>query len=605
VGVLVGAALLLLAVFLGVEQARRRRAATGASAPAAPVATAPARRATPPPSIRLLEARVEGEAGGGGELEGRVVSSVSGQGVARAILTFFREGAEHTTASDGNGAFRFRAPAPGRYQLASASADGFLTFEPELGQSPIVFDARAGVRLSGVTLYLTPRVAYDGRVVDGAGKPIAGATVRVIDPPGPPGPAGAQSWTSDEKGGFVFFAPDWAMMEARHDKLGRGRAVLDLPAQSARLLTIKITEPIPAPVGPIAGVVVDERGPVDGALVTARCDGPHPEARTTTSPDGRFELSGLDDCAHRVTAEQRGLEPARSEGVRPGTRDLKLTLRAGASLRGRVLDGAGHALPAFTVMVRERRGALALGDSVTQSFFDGEGRFELAGLHPGPYEVQAAANGLAPSAPRAVDVPGEVELTLSRGGRVTGVVLDRASKKPLAGARVSVEGGFDPETTFAPLASGATSDGDGRFSLGGLRPGLFSLSVVAEGHNPRLMSGLRVEGDGDLGPLTIDLSAVAPGEDPRMEYVGIGAVLSVQGDVMLIQKVMPGGGAAEVGLQSGDAILVIDGVAVAELGFMGAVQRIRGPEGTTVELVVRRKDGTTGTIAVPRRALNQ
>jgi C-terminal processing protease CtpA/Prc len=74
---------------------------------------------------------------------------------------------------------------------------------------------------------------------------------------------------------------------------------------------------------------------------------------------------------------------------------------------------------------------------------------------------------------------------------------------------------------------------------------------------------------------------------------------------MNVVNVIPGGGGAEVGLVPGDAILSIDGVATVELGFAGAVERIRGPEGTTVALVVRRADGSTVAMAVPRRALNR
>jgi uncharacterized GH25 family protein len=432
-------------------------------------------------------------------------------------------------------------------------------------------------------------------VVDRAGKPVAGAEVRVIDP------AGDKVWTSDDKGEFTFTAPDNAMLEASHPQKGRGRAVLDLSAQAARAITLKLGDlPAPAP-GPIAGVVVDARGPVDGAPVVASCEGDHPAKRTVSGADGRFELRGLDDCAHKVVASQRGRREATAENVRPGRTDLRLELTAGATLKGRVVDSTGKPHPAFTVVARQAKSALESGDSETQSFFDDQGRFELTGLAPGSWRVQAVANGQAPSPEKTVEVPGEVELVLSQGGRIRGQVVDRVTHKPLAGARVSVEGGAESELT---TASGVATDDDGRFVLGGLQPGLCSITVAAQGHNPRLISGLRAEPDAELGPLTVDLSAVEPGEQPRMEFVGIGVVMSAQGDVLMIQKVMPGGGAAEVGLVDGDAILSIDGTPATDLGFMGAVQKIRGPEGTTVDLVVRRKAGGTGPVTVPRRALN-
>ena len=51
---------------------------------------------------------------------------------------------------------------------------------------------------------------------------------------------------------------------------------------------------------------------------------------------------------------------------------------------------------------------------------------------------------------------------------------------------------------------------------------------------------------------------------------------------------MAGGGAAQAGLSEGDEILSVDGQPVTELGFRGAIQNIRGPEGSCVPLGVRR-----------------
>jgi len=48
------------------------------------------------------------------------------------------------------------------------------------------------------------------------------------------------------------------------------------------------------------------------------------------------------------------------------------------------------------------------------------------------------------------------------------------------------------------------------------------------------------------------------------------------------------GGAAEAGLVAGDLILRIDGRPVAELGFQNAIQALRGPEDSSVQLQVRR-----------------
>ena len=90
--------------------------------------------------------------------------------------------------------------------------------------------------------------------------------------------------------------------------------------------------------------------------------------------------------------------------------------------------------------------------------------------------------------------------------------------------------------------------------------------------------------EGALGPLTIDLAKTAPGEEPTTEFVGIAAVLGARPEGMLVLSVTPGGGAADAGLVAGDIVLAIDGQSVEQLGFVGSIQMIRGPEDSFVTL---------------------
>jgi C-terminal processing protease CtpA/Prc len=72
------------------------------------------------------------------------------------------------------------------------------------------------------------------------------------------------------------------------------------------------------------------------------------------------------------------------------------------------------------------------------------------------------------------------------------------------------------------------------------------------------------------------------------------------GEGLAVVQVLPGGGAAEAGLARGDLVLRVDGAPVAELGFGGAIDAIRGPEGTRVSLGVRRGERTFEVSAVRR-----
>jgi C-terminal processing protease CtpA/Prc len=73
-------------------------------------------------------------------------------------------------------------------------------------------------------------------------------------------------------------------------------------------------------------------------------------------------------------------------------------------------------------------------------------------------------------------------------------------------------------------------------------------------------------------------------------------------DVLMVIDVVEGGGAAEVGLQRGDALITIDGEKTSVLGFLGGVEKIRGAENSSVHLVVRR-GGAAVEVDVPRRRI--
>jgi C-terminal peptidase prc len=74
----------------------------------------------------------------------------------------------------------------------------------------------------------------------------------------------------------------------------------------------------------------------------------------------------------------------------------------------------------------------------------------------------------------------------------------------------------------------------------------------------------------------------------RGTLVGIGAGLRRTDGFLRITQVNAGGPAERAGLQGGDTILRIDGVATTNMTINDAVQRIRGDQGTVVRLQVQR-----------------
>jgi hypothetical protein len=547
--------------------------------------------------------------------EGRVVSRTTGLGVPGAELTFSRGGAASSTRSGPDGAFRFEPPGDGRWLLAAVTARGFLPFAPEWGHSPVELEARAGKHLRGVEIHLVPATEIVGRVVDADGKPVADAAVRLL---GVGGEATLVSipdrFTSDAAGEFRFSAPQGAVVEARKPGYAPGRAELDLLATVERRVgvTLRPTTDAPAQPARVAGRVVAKEGgaPIPGALVVAE-----PErffggagvaiAQTTSGGDGAFDLAGLDPGRYRITARAEGRAAGAARRVEAGARDVVIELGIGSRVRGCVRDASGGgAVAPFTVLVYGRRpSSLFRPLQRSRSFIDPSGCWALDDLQPGPAAIVVSAPGYAPSAEVSVDVPesGEAvaDATVARGGRLRGVVLDDATRAPLAGARISVEGSLSEAASTFPVLAEAVSDAAGRFTLDGLPPRA-SLNAAAAGHHARVLGGIVAPPGSELGPIEIALHLVAPGEEPRTELAGIGIGVAIRGEAIVVTAVAPRGGAEEAGLARGDLILRVDGTPVSELGFGGAVDAIRGPEGTSVLLAIRRGDSEFD-VRVPRR----
>lgn len=586
-------------------------------APAPPAARAPAalprRKATPPIPLPAAEVRVieGGETGEGGVLSGEVRSSRSAALIPGAQLTLLAGGAALAVAAP-EGRFRFAAPAPGDYALLGVEARGFRPFAPASGESPVVFHARRGAALSDLTLWLDPAEPCLVRVLDAAGRPVAGAAVELRLGAGAASPAPAT--TSAEGEAELAAAPD-DLVEARAPGLRPARERLG-PGCAA---TLRL-QPLPdggLRESAIAGRVLDAAGqPVGGALVHAQRAGDDPrtaiarralgvEAEARSDAEGRFRLAlgALDDGKGagpsaapaaagddawdlEASAPEHGDGRARARG---GDSGVLITLPAPAHLRGVVRTPEGRPASAFAVFCAEAIGALERGAARSRTVLDSEGRFSLA-LAPGSYHVSAAARGYAPAREQRVQLgPGgaEVVLTLGRGARIRGQVTDERSGRPLPGARAALEGVEDGGDTPLPTSAAATAGQDGRFELGGAPAGLRSLLVTAEGHHGRSLSGVRVEEGRDV-EVAVALRPTEPGEAPSIDFVGIGCVLGPKGDVVLIGECFPGGGGAQAGLQPGDELLRVDGEDVAALGFPDAVQRIRGPEGSVVLLAWRR-----------------
>jgi hypothetical protein len=536
---------------------------------------------------------------------GRVVSAWTGGPVAGAEVTFAATEGASSVRSGPDGRFRFVPPHPGSYQLAAVLAEHHVPFGPEWGQSPIRLLAPPPEGTPELVVTLEPEVEVSGRVeAEDGGAPLPGAVVEFRLPGVTASVAPLERhWTTDAQGHFAgSVAPDGVLVArlAGYLPAAAGLRGGRAPRQE---VTIRL-KPAPQPAAPdriVAGRVVDARGvPVPGAVVsyTAGRRGAQwavAPAPVTTDGEGRFALRGVGE---QGSVQARAAELLSDRVAAPaGVQDLTVTVRPGGVLAGRVVRADGTPAQAFGLEVqRLRRGE----PSQTLSIVDPDGRWELRGLGAGVYQLQASAPGAAPSERARVELPAtenaraERELRLKAGHRLSGVVKDAQTRAPIAGAQLSVEGA--PAEDSVLVQSSVFTGPDGRFVLDGLPDTPATVTVEAEGHHRKLLSGARAPAE-----LEVLLRPVEAGQTQSTDLVGIGAVVNRGEDGLVLGALAPGGGAALAGLHPGDVVTRIDGVAVADLGFTDAVQRLRGEEGSVVRVDIRRSDGSTTALEVTRR----
>jgi RNA polymerase sigma-70 factor (ECF subfamily) len=595
----------------------------------APTTTAPvASQSTPKPAIkveRVDEAGVPmaplapGEVGSratieevaaaeGGVISGRVINWSTGDGVANAELTFTGPRGAVTIRSDANGSFELAPEAPGVFSLTTIVAQSFLPYAPELEHSPVRVALAAKQAVRGVTLFLFPAVDYYGTVVDAAGAPVAGARVHLADPP-----AGEQAlekivneWTSDNKGKFLFHAPDGAVFEAVKGGK-RGWAILDGNVATTHAMTIKIGDAPPRD-ATIKGKTVDEQGtPIPDVLVTAYPQdkpgedvAPRATVFATSGPDGTFTLEGVDKKPYVLIADENDRSPTRKPDVMGGTQDVTLTLEAGLPLAGVVVDSSDKPVASYTLLVTKRQGLIRQAVT-TRSIIDPRGHFRVS-VGKGDYELLVSASGWAPSAPVSVSAgTTDAKIKLASGATLVGSVVDADTGTPLPYARI-VREGAGGGASAQPANAGVVTRADGTFELTGIPAGPFAITIGAGEYNPRIEGGLTATDGGIVGPLEIGLKKLAEGETPKIALVGIGVKLVPDGETILVEQVVPKGGADAAGIVAGDHIVAVDMIPVTTLGLDGAVARVRGVAGTKLSVSLQRGDKVE-TLVVERKPL--
>jgi hypothetical protein len=295
--------------------------------------------------------------------------------------------------------------APGEY-LLSAEAPGFRRSEVpvHLGPGPV-----------SLRLVLQEGPLLSGRVVDGAGRPVAGVSV-VVSPT-------EEVAHSDDAGAFRLSVPGPGVyaVEAHHSDYGGATASVSVPASRVELRL--------QPRAVLALKVLSAGEPVQGAqvlLFDGRDAGPggQYEADSATDAEGNLRVLGLPAGTYTLGVMRPGTQSSSRqpvtlrEGLTTSVTVVLAPVPAG-TLQGRVEDAAGGAVEGALVRVQP------FDVAPVQS--DAEGRFRLTGVKEGvDYQVVAVTGALTSASLRARAGDTGLRLQLPLAKRYRGRVVDEA-----------------------------------------------------------------------------------------------------------------------------------------------------------------------------------
>jgi len=322
-----------------------------------------------------------------------------------------------------------------------------------------------------VTLAVADRpgtLRLEGQVIDHKDQPLAGAIVAISTNPA--------RQTLTEKDGSFYFS-------------GLRVRAYDLEARSGNLhaygnvsLT-KTSDPLILRAGPGGKLTVDVRSAGDNKPVT----GAAVELRSTlmweaqTDATGKVTFDGIGPGWRRLQVTAKGYAAATqmiTSASRRAHRSVVVLLEAGTAVGGRVVDAGGKPVPGARVWATFASEPFPTIDPrIDAVVTDAQGKWSMPALASGTYHFIAAhaKHAQTSSAPIYVGGSGarqDIELKLSAGGVVSGVVSSKAG--PVEGAEVRLVAKGALAWRYRSVV---TTDAEGRFHAGGLP--LRAMEVVA------------------------------------------------------------------------------------------------------------------------------
>jgi hypothetical protein len=495
------------------------------------------------------------------------------------------------------GYFTARPVTPGRVRVIVRHPD-FVEGTSELVAVAPGAEAR-------VKIVLMRGASLEGRVLDDRGQPLERVEVELSSASA----TRSETATTASDGTFAFAAVPSDLTLSLSRPEDPSRVVLRKSLRLSEGAHEKLELTLPGLRDPVRVLALDEDSrPIELVEIIATSLEPTRPMRLTRFTDAEGAVSfpdALGENLHLV-AEAPGYARV-VQSVAEAPKELKLTLRRGVIVEGRITAVRGRrVVPGAVVSVSQagvRKVATSDGDGVYRLRDIAEGELRVHVEHPDFADEDASLRVASTGrADRPFVLP---DIDLMEPGEVEGEVVDQRGDR-VEGARVMA--GTGPG--YVPAGKNARgvvlSDRDGHFILGGVHPGMATITAIssvagrgsaraAEVSSGRTVRGLRIQ----LAPQGADTdTALAPGG----VAIGLGERGNAPNIEVVVVSVAEASEAERAGVQPGDVISALDGVRPTSMADARA--RLSGQPGSDLVLELARAS-TTLRLRVLREAVRR
>jgi hypothetical protein len=483
-------------------------------------------------------------------LEGRVAGAIKGEPVRKAIVllsqTGERQGQRYSTTTGSGGSFAMQDIEPGKYRLMVMKG-GYAAMQygsRRPGHAGITLSLDPGQQIRDLVIRLTPQAVITGRVLDEDGDPVPQVSLQLFQysyshgkrqhqtsgfamtndlgeyrlsdlAPGRYFLAANSQIEMDQSAGGPSYAATYypgttdansaSLLDLRPGMQLRG---IDIPLMKTRTARLRGRTILPAK---------GKQNQQANVMLVPRDEsrGTTSQASPTVDTQGAFEFRGVAPGAYFVIAQwmqgeklfsaQQAIEVREND-----VENIVLELSPPSELKGRLhVEGRPVENLADLQIMLEPAASGFLGWLTGRVHNDGS--FTVNHVAPSQYQlsmqgaaddyyVRSASLGDKDVLDSGIDaargVTGALEVVLSRGGQVEGVVLN-AEDQPATGAAVAL---VPEQRSLWRLYKENTTDQYGRYHIKGIAPGeykLFAWEDVENGayEDPEFLKGFEALGE--------------------------------------------------------------------------------------------------------------